>query len=95
MLFDVWVALLFGIVGYVMRKFGFPMAPMVLASVLAQMLEASLPQSLLISQGSIGHLFHQAHRAFFMVLGFFSIFRGIWVQVKTPAPEIALEDDED
>jgi len=35
-----------------MRKFGYPVAPMVLASVLAQMLETSLQQSLLISQGS-------------------------------------------
>ena len=52
MLFDVWVALIFGVLGYVMRKLGFPIAPMVLASVLAQMLETSFQQSLLISQGS-------------------------------------------
>jgi len=51
-MFDVWVALVFGVVGYLMRKFKFPMAPMVLASVLAQMLETSLSQSLVISQGS-------------------------------------------
>ena len=37
--FDVWVMLLFGVIGYFMRKLGFPIAPMVLASVLAQMLE--------------------------------------------------------
>jgi len=34
MLFDVWVALIFGGIGYVMRKFGFPIAPLVLATVL-------------------------------------------------------------
>jgi|GEM_PF-4447298 len=40
------------LVGYLMRKFKFPMAPVVLASVLAQMLETSLSQFLVISQGS-------------------------------------------
>jgi putative tricarboxylic transport membrane protein len=41
-LIDVWVALIFGVIGYLLRKLGFPIAPMVLASVLAQMLETSL-----------------------------------------------------
>jgi putative tricarboxylic transport membrane protein len=95
MLFDVWVALLFGIIGYIMRKFGFPVAPMVLASVLSQMLETSLQQSLLISQGSPAIFFTRPIALVFMVLAFASIIRGIWVQVKTHAPEIALEEDED
>jgi hypothetical protein len=30
----------------------------------------------------------------FMVLAFVSIFRGLWVQMKTRAPEVALEDSE-
>jgi putative tricarboxylic transport membrane protein len=95
MLFDVWVALIFGVVGYVMRKFGFPIAPLVLATVLAQMLETSLQQSLLMSQGSPAIFFTRPIAAVFMALGFFSIVRGIWLQVKTPALEVALEDDED
>jgi TctA family transporter len=41
-----------GLIGYFMRKLGFPIAPLVLASVLAQMLETSLQQALLISQES-------------------------------------------
>src|SRR5512136_2760269 len=48
--FDVWVMLLFGVIGYFMRKLGFPVAPMVLATVIAPMLETALGQSLLISQ---------------------------------------------
>jgi putative tricarboxylic transport membrane protein len=95
MLFDVWVALIFGIVGYIMRKFGFPIAPMVLASVLAQMLETSLQQSLLISQGSPLIFFTRPIALGFMILATLSIVRGVWVQVKTKAPEIALEEDED
>lgn len=95
MLFDVWVALIFGVIGYFMRKFGFPIAPLVLATVLAQMLETSLQQSLLISQGSPLIFFNRPIALFFMVLGFLSIIRGIWVQIKTHAPEVALEEDED
>jgi hypothetical protein len=29
-----------------------------------------------------------------MILSFLSILQGIWVQIKTQAPEVALEDDE-
>ena len=93
MLFDVWVSLVFGVVGYIMRKFGFPIAPMVLASVLAQMLETSLQQSLLISQGSPLIFFTRPIALVFMALATLSIVRGIWVQVKTRAPEIAEEDE--
>lgn len=95
MLFDVWVALIFGVIGYFMRKFGFPIAPLVLATVLAQMLETSLQQSLLISQGSPFIFFSRPIALFFMVLAFLSIIRGIWMQIKSHAPEVALEDDED
>ena len=59
--FDVWVMLLFGVIGYFMRKLGYPVAPMVLASVLAQMLETSMGQALLISQGSPLDLLHPSH----------------------------------
>jgi putative tricarboxylic transport membrane protein len=50
--FDVWVALFFGVVGYVLRKTGVPLAPLVLASVLAETLETSLRLSLILSNGS-------------------------------------------
>ncbi len=90
--FDVWVMLLFGVIGYFMRKLGFPVAPMVLASVLAQMLETALGQSLLISQGSVLIFFTRPISAVFMALALLSIGRGIWAQVRAKAPEVALED---
>jgi putative tricarboxylic transport membrane protein len=95
LLFDVWVALLFGGIGYLMRKLGFPVAPMVLATVLAQMLETSLQQSLLISQGSPLIFFNRPIAAFFMALAFLSILRGIWLQVRSHAPEVAIDSGDD
>jgi putative tricarboxylic transport membrane protein len=90
--FDVWAMLIFGVIGYFMRKLGFPIAPMVLASVLAQMLETSLSQALLISQGSPLVFFTNPISAVFMALAILSIGRGIWVQVRTRAPEVSLDE---
>ena len=92
--FDLWVMLAFGVIGYFMRKLGFPIAPMVLASVLAQMLETAMGQALLISQGSPLIFFTRPIAAVFMVLAFLSIGRGIWALVKAKAPEAVSEEAE-
>ena len=48
---DVWIMLVMGGVGYVLRKFGYDLAPVALGLVLAPMLELSLRQSLAMSAG--------------------------------------------
>jgi putative tricarboxylic transport membrane protein len=48
---DVWIMLLMGILGYVLRKLSFETAPIVLGVVLAPMIELSLRQSLAMSDG--------------------------------------------
>lgn len=50
--FDMWTMLVFGIIGYLMRKAGFDPGPMALAIVLGPTLETSFRQSMLMSQGS-------------------------------------------
>jgi putative tricarboxylic transport membrane protein len=50
--FDLYVMILFGFVGWIMRKFGYEGAPLILAYVLGPLLENALRQSLLISKGS-------------------------------------------
>jgi len=52
-MFDVWLMLVFGVVGYLFKKLKYPLAPMVLALVLGDMAEASFRQSMLLSQGSL------------------------------------------
>jgi putative tricarboxylic transport membrane protein len=54
---DIVVMLGFGGLGYLMRKFEYEPAPMVLAFVLGRMTEESIRQSLLISRGSFEILF--------------------------------------
>lgn len=51
-IFDLWIMVIFGAVGYVLRKCGYEPAPLVLAYVLGPMMEQALRQSLIISSGS-------------------------------------------
>jgi putative tricarboxylic transport membrane protein len=48
---DVWLMFVFGVVGYLMRKLDYPLAPAVLAIVLGPLAERSVRQSLIGSQG--------------------------------------------
>jgi len=49
---DVWIMLIMGAVGYGLKKFGFDPAPLVLGLVIAPILEMSLRQSLIMSDGN-------------------------------------------
>jgi len=49
---DVWIMLIMGVVGYGLKKFGFDPAPLVLGLVIAPILEMSLRQSLIMSDGA-------------------------------------------
>jgi putative tricarboxylic transport membrane protein len=52
-MFDVWLMVAFGVVGYVFKKLDYPMAPMVLALVLGDRAEDSFRQAMLGSQGDM------------------------------------------
>jgi putative tricarboxylic transport membrane protein len=56
-MFDVWLMLGFGVLGYLFKKLDYPMAPMVLALVLGDRAEDSFRQSMLFSQGSLDIFF--------------------------------------
>ena len=56
-IFQLSLLVLFGLVGYAMRKLDFPTAPLVLGLVLGDAMEKALRQSLMMSQGSLSILF--------------------------------------
>jgi putative tricarboxylic transport membrane protein len=66
---DVWIMLIMGGVGYVLRKFGFDLAPVALGLVLGPMLELSLRQSLALSGGSYGIFLERPIAVTMLVLG--------------------------
>jgi putative tricarboxylic transport membrane protein len=53
-IFDIWVMLLFGGLGFLMRKWAYEGAPLLLALVLGPKLEVAFRQSLMISHGDFG-----------------------------------------
>jgi putative tricarboxylic transport membrane protein len=52
-LFDVQVLLFFGVVGYFLRKFDFPLAPLIITFILGRQFESSLGQSLILGDGNL------------------------------------------
>jgi putative tricarboxylic transport membrane protein len=63
---DVWLMLLFGVVGYLLRKLNYPVAPAVLAIVLGPLAEQSLRQSLLMSQAEMSIFVERPLSAMFL-----------------------------
>ncbi|MBK8064798.1 MAG: tripartite tricarboxylate transporter permease [Betaproteobacteria bacterium] len=56
-MFDVWMMLMFGVLGYVFKKLNYPLAPLVLAIVLGDRAEASFRQAMLVSEGQMSIFF--------------------------------------
>jgi putative tricarboxylic transport membrane protein len=89
--FDVWVALVFGVVGYLLRKTGFPVAPLVLASVLVETLETSLRLSLILSNGSPSIFFRRPISGAIMIAALALGAWSLWAQGRRPARGILEE----
>ena len=49
--FDLWLALAFGLAGYLFKKLDYPIAPLVLAMVLGDKAEDAFRQSMIMSRG--------------------------------------------
>jgi len=56
-MFDIWLMIIFGVVGYLFKKLDYPIAPMVLALVLGDKAEDSFRQAMLVSQGEVSIMF--------------------------------------
>src|SRR5215212_7932192 len=56
-IFDVWMMVVFGALGYLFKKLQYPLAPLVLAIVLGDSAEAAFRQAMLMSQGTMSIFF--------------------------------------
>jgi len=66
--FDIWVMIVFGIIGYIFRKLAFEPGPLLLAFVLGTISERAFRQSLLMSKGSPLIFFERPVSAALMIL---------------------------
>jgi putative tricarboxylic transport membrane protein len=55
--FDIWVMLAFGLLGFVLREMRYPMAPLVLGLVLGDILDKSLRRGLVLTDGNLAPFF--------------------------------------
>ncbi|KAB2885670.1 MAG: tripartite tricarboxylate transporter permease [Pseudorhodoplanes sp.] len=72
--FDVVLMMVFGVIGYLLKKCNYPLAPMVLAIVLGDKAEENFRQSLLASQGKLGIFFSNGLVSTIMTLGLIALF---------------------
>ena len=72
--FDVMLMLVFGVLGYILKKCDYPLAPLVLAIVLGDKAEEAFRQSLLGSQGSLTIFWSNELVATIMTLGLIALF---------------------
>lgn len=70
--FDTGVMLFFGVIGYLMNKFRFPVVPLLLAIILGPALEEHLRMTLIISQGDYSIFFTHPISLTFLLIAFFS-----------------------
>ena len=68
---EVFIMIFFGLVGYLMKKFDYEAAPMVMAMVLSPLMENNLRQSLLLSHGNFMIFFNRPIAAALMGLAIF------------------------
>jgi putative tricarboxylic transport membrane protein len=66
--YNVYFAFIFGIFGYLLRKYKFDPAPLVLAYILGPQLEMTFGQSMILSEGSFLTFFDRPISAFFMLM---------------------------
>jgi putative tricarboxylic transport membrane protein len=71
--YDMFIALIFGLIGYVMRKNGFPAAPVVLGVILGPIAEDVLARALLIAHGDWSVLFKSPIALFFYGISLLSL----------------------
>jgi putative tricarboxylic transport membrane protein len=81
-IFDVWVMIGFGALGYLLRKRNYELAPFILAFVLGPMFEQSLRQSLLLSYQDPLTFFNRPISAFLLVLSFILLTFIFWENIK-------------
>ena len=72
--FDLWLALAFGVAGYVFKKLDYPIAPLVLAMVLGDKAEDAFRQSMIMSKGSVSIFWANGLVTTLMALGLVLLF---------------------
>lgn len=91
---DLYLMLFFGVIGYLMRKFEYEPAPLILAFVLSPILEDSLRQSLIISGGSMGIFVSRPIAAGFLFLSALLLISAVLPSIRKKRSALVATVDE-
>ena len=92
---EVWTVVIFGVIGYLMKRLAIPVAPVILALVLGPMAEKSFRQALFMSDGSLTIFFTRPMTVTMLIIGFISLFLPyILTRFKTRRPPQTKRPDE-
>ena len=80
--FDVWVMMIFGVIGFIMERAKMPLGPFVIGFVLSPIAEAQLRSGLMASEGSIEPLFTRPFAATFLVISILSLLWPLYSEWK-------------
>ncbi len=86
--FDLWLMLLFGVLGYMMKALDYPLAPLVLAMVLGDRTEDAFRQSMLISGGKLSVFVSSPLAGVIMALAFLCLLIPLLARLR-PRPAVA------
>jgi putative tricarboxylic transport membrane protein len=87
---DIVILLVIGIVGYFLRRYGYPIAPLVIGLILGPMAEAQLRRALQLSQGDLTALVTRPFAAICYLALILIIALGLWLRHRQSRLERAL-----
>jgi putative tricarboxylic transport membrane protein len=90
--FDIYVMMGFGVVGYLMRKFGYEGAPLVLAFVLGPLLENNLRKALILSRGDFTTFVERPISAVCLALALLLLLSTLVPWLRAKRAKIALDE---
>ena len=90
--YDVIIMAIFGLIGYLMKKFSYEPAPLVLALVLGPIMEKAFQRSLMISDGSFTIFFTRPISAVFLITGLLILSSPLFLRKKRLSGNFEPED---
>src|SRR5262245_19939332 len=91
-IFDLYVMIAFGAFGYLMRKFGYEPAPLVLAFVLGPLMENNLRKALILSDGSFGIFIERPISLTCLVLAVLILLSPLLPRLRARRKDLAIEE---
>ncbi|MDQ8193307.1 tripartite tricarboxylate transporter permease [Coraliomargarita sp. SDUM461004] len=82
---DVWLALAFGVLGYALRRGGYPVAPLLLALILGPLAEENLRRALILSGGDYAIFIQRPITVVLLLAGIAALFYGLIRRRGAPA----------